>query len=167
MTWLRKSSPSNCHSRQHAILHSFCSSVNSLGTIFAYTFFIPKFCVRMLCIDDSGKPSSPAIMQTSFLQSSLTAANTDTMFSLVQTVEGWSLRGLSSQLSRPSLKRFIHLRMVKLFMALCPFTCLIWFRSSEHFFRVLLRIWHSFAAQLRHSFPWHRGCLHVTQHHFT
>ncbi len=162
MTWLRKSSPSNCYSWQHAILCFFYSSTNTLHTIFTPTFFIPKFCVRMLCtddFDDFGEPSSTAIMRTSFLQSSVTAANTHAMFLSVPAVEGRPSCGLSLQLSCPSMKRFTHLQTVELFIARCPYTD----------FNMVLIIWasYSFAARLRHSLPWHRGCLHTAPRMFT
>ncbi len=143
------------------------SLVNTLGTIFVHSFFIAKFWVRILCVDDFSKPSSPAIMRTAFFQSSLTAANTRATFSSVRAVEGRPSRGSSLQLFCPSLKRFTHLQTVEFFIALCLYTCLnmvsiVW-ASLPSFVKNLTFVHCSIASFVSR----HRGCSHATQHDFT
>ena len=89
-------------------------------TILAQTFFMSKYSIKIVWTDDFPKPSSSAIIQTFNQRSLSTRECTRSMFSLPLEVEGHPDLALSLGSSRPSWKRWTHLKTVLSFRAHTP-----------------------------------------------
>jgi len=105
-------------STQHSFRRNFCSGVSSFCMILAQTLFISKCSVKIVWTDDFPKPSSSAVILTVNRRSLNTRERTRSMFSLPLEVEGRPDLASSLGSSRPSRKRYTHLKTVLSFRPL-------------------------------------------------